>query len=91
MGKGRGDHCDYPLYAIGPSAAPNIAPKSHPSDVDESLLVGAEAKLFRGIAARLNYVAPDRPDMQFAVKEAARLMASPRQCDWRIYARSEGI
>ena len=82
MGKGRGG--DLELSAIGPSATPNVAPKADPNDDDETLLIGEEARLFRGVAARLNYVGPDRPDMRFAVKEAARLMCAPRKCDWRI-------
>ena len=48
------------------------------------LLVGAEAKLFRGIAARLNYMSTDRPDVQYAVKEAARAMSSPCMADCRL-------
>ena len=52
--------------------------------IDESPLEKADAKLFRGVAARLNYLGPDRPDMQYAIKEAARCMASPRQCDWPL-------
>ena len=36
-----------------------------------------DAKKFRGIAARLNDLAPDRLDIGFAVKEAARNMARP--------------
>ena len=40
-------------------------------------LVGEQAALFRGIAARLNYLSMDRPDIMFAAKEACRLMAKP--------------
>ena len=51
--------------------------------VDEAELVGPDAKLFRSVAAILNYMSIDRPDVQYAVKETARLMARPRVCDWR--------
>ena len=54
-------------------------------EVDETALGTADARLFRGDAAWLNYMGPDwpdRPDMQYAIKEAARCMASPRECDW---------
>ena len=54
------------------------------SGVDERPLGTADARLFRGVAARLNYMGPDRPDMQYAIKEAARCMASPRECDWAL-------
>ena len=36
----------------------------------------------RGIAARLNYLSPDRMDIGFAVKEAARNMSKPLIGDW---------
>ena len=32
---------------------------------------------FRGIAARANYLAGDRPDVQYAAKEVCRAMAAP--------------
>ena len=37
---------------------------------------------FRSIAARLNYLAADRPDIAFAVKEVARTMSAPKQGCW---------
>ena len=70
-GKGIGERCS-PLCS------------AEVTDVDETPLAGAEAKLFRGVAARLNYLSPDRPDIQYAVKEAARTMANPRACDWGL-------
>ena len=36
-----------------------------------------EVRRFRGIAARLNYLSQDRPDIQFATKEVCRDMARP--------------
>ena len=54
------------------------------TEADETLLGPVEAKLFRGVAARLNYMGPDRPDMQYAIKESARCMANPRVCDWPL-------
>ena len=76
------------VNALGAPAKPNIAPKVDSDDDDETELTGEEARLFRGVAARLNYVGLDRPDMQFAVKEAARLMSSPRMCDRRILRKT---
>ena len=35
-----------------------------------------------GIAARLNYLSPDRMDIGFAVKEAARNISKPLIGDW---------
>ena len=43
----------------------------------EKELTNNEATLFRGIAARCNYLAFDRPDMQYAAKEICREMSKP--------------
>ena len=43
-----------------------------------------DAKVFRGLAARLNYLAQDRPDVQFAAKEVSRRMARPSTRDWGL-------
>ena len=45
---------------------------------EEEELGSAEATAFRGVAARANYLASDRLDIQFAVKEVCRHMAKPR-------------
>ena len=42
-------------------------------------LVGAEATKFRAIAARANYLALDRPDIQFSTKEICRSMLAPNK------------
>ena len=54
---------------------------------DTTPLERADAKVFRAVAARLNYLGPDRPDMQYAIKEAARCMSAPRECDWILLKR----
>lgn len=46
-------------------------------------LTDEEKTRFRGLAARLKYVAQDRVDVQFAVKEVCRGMASPNEGHWR--------
>ena len=38
--------------------------------------------MYRALAARANYVAADRPDIQFSVKEVCRKMAVPQRRDW---------
>lgn len=45
-------------------------------------LDASEAMRYRAITARLNYLAPDRPDIQYAVKEAARSMSKPLAGHW---------
>ena len=55
---------------------------------DESqLLNAAEAKLYRGVTARCNYLAQDRVDIQYPCKECSRRMARPRQGDWAALKR----
>ena len=52
-------------------------------EVEEEPLDAQQARLYRGVAARLNYIAPDRPDISYAVKEAARNMSCPKPSDLR--------
>ena len=54
---------------------------------DEDILKGDVATKYRAVTARLNYLAQDRPDIQYAVKEAARRMAMPRRGDWMAIKR----
>ena len=57
-------------------------------DCGDDMLLGLdEARQYRAVAARLNYLAPDRVDIQFAVKEAARSMSAPRKRDWILLTR----
>ena len=41
-----------------------------------------EATAYRALAARLNYLALDRIDVQYAAKNITKHMAAPRQYDW---------
>lgn len=54
------------------------------ADVEQGAeeLDAAEATMFRSIAARVNYLALDRPDLQFAAKEVCRLMSRPTRGCW---------
>jgi hypothetical protein len=54
-------------------------------DLAEELieLEAAECTPFRALAARLNYLAQDAPEVQFAAKEVCRDMAKPNQDSWR--------
>ena len=38
--------------------------------------------------ARLNFIAHDRADLQYAVKEASRHMSKPTNRDWRKIVRT---
>ena len=48
------------------------------SDVDDPPLDWGDATCYRSVTARLNYIAPDLADIQYATKEAARHMAIQR-------------
>ena len=37
---------------------------------------------YRGMAARLNYLALDRADIQYATKEASKFMSAPTEGNW---------
>ena len=56
-------------------------------DEEDEMLGSEEARLYRGVAARFNYIAPDRADIAYAVKETARSMSAPRVSDLRKLRR----
>ena len=57
--------------------------KSSPLPEEEDVALKPEyATKFRRVVARANFLSQDRMDIQYAVKEAARGMAIPRQSDW---------
>ena len=53
--------------------------------VEENLveLTSHDSSRYRQLAARANYLAPDRPDIQYAVKELCRKMSCPTRGDWK--------
>ena len=46
-------------------------------EFDETPLSPAEAQKYRSVAARLNFLAQDRPDLQFASRTVAKHMTAP--------------
>ena len=54
---------------------------------DEEALPIQDATPFRALAARANYLSPDRPDAQYAIKEICRGMASPQRGDLKKLMR----
>ena len=58
-----------------------------PEDDDEKELTSKEATMYRRLVARLNYIAQDRPDIQYATKELCRHMADPRRGDVKAMKR----
>ena len=57
-----------------------------PTEPVEPLEAG-EATRYRALVARLNYLALDRPDIMFGVKEAAKRMSAPCAPDWKLLKR----
>ena len=68
-------------------ATPGEDEKPWKEDEDADALKGKDASSYRAITARANYLALDRPDLQFAVKEACRGMANPTRGDLRKLRR----
>ena len=54
---------------------------------NEQPLDRAEASLYRSCVARANYLAQDRADIAYAVKEACRDMANPKANSWEKIKR----
>ena len=54
-------------------------------DREQSPLLGPEQVTeYRAAAARCNFLAIDRPDIQYSAKEASKYMSAPRMCDWEM-------
>ena len=66
-------------------------PADHSDDGDDeeedSDVDGSQATAYRSIAARCNYLAMDRGDIQFATRQACKAMAGPKKRDWRRLKR----
>ena len=65
---------------------------SSPGSKDEEkgegeLLDDMDRTAYRAMAARANYLALDRPDLQFAAKEVCRSMQNPTTTDWNKLKR----
>ena len=56
-------------------------------EIEPELMEGKDASLFRAVVARINFLAQDRSDLQFASKECSRRMAVPRVQDWELVKR----
>ena len=63
------------------------AQKSCAEDPEEEELPASECTRHRAIAARGNYLLPDRPDIQYAVKECCRMMSRPTARSWEMLKR----
>ena len=55
--------------------------KEDQKQVDEKFN-NVQARMFRSVAARANYLAQDRPDVRYAAKELCRHMSMPTEANW---------
>ena len=58
-------------------STPGVEGKEEEDTEEDYKLSGESATHYRAIAARLNYLSTDRPDIQYATKECCRDMANP--------------
>ena len=54
---------------------------------EQTEMAPKEASLYRAITARLNFLAMDRADLQFASNECSRRMSCPRNGNWAALRR----
>ena len=86
-------HADLTVSELGLKEAKPVSTPGTKEDVDRMLadlgpiLSPVDATMYRAMAARLNYLALDRSDIQFATKEIARHMAAPTEGNWLLMKR----
>ena len=77
---------DLDLAAANGVNTPGVKEKTEEVEEDREL-DPTQVKMFRRVAAKANFLALDRPDIQYATKEACRGMAKPMESDWRKLKR----
>ena len=70
-----------------PVVSPGEDAKAWEEEEDEQVLEEDKATEYRGLAARANYLALDRADIQYAVKELCRAMSKPTRGDRKALKR----
>jgi hypothetical protein len=75
------------LKEAKPVETPTEDLKKWEEEENDVELESSKATKFRSIAARCNYLAADRPDLMFAVKEVCREMSSPTVGAWKKLKR----
>jgi hypothetical protein len=79
-------HAEIIVKALGVEKGTGVSTpgvkKKFGDPLDENKPDGGKAKEYRQIMARGNYLAQDRPDIMYAVKELTRGMSAPSEADW---------
>jgi hypothetical protein len=68
-------------------STPGEDDKPWKEEEEAELLKGVQAREYRALSARANYLALDRSDIQYATKECCRGMSCPTVGDWRKLKR----
>ena len=68
---------DLGLQDARPVSTPGEPESKDDEAANSQLLSSSDASKFRGLAARANYLASDRTDLMYSVKEICRHMANP--------------
>ena len=68
------------LVSGNPSVVPRVKLQEEHGDEE---LAGEDLVRYRSVVATANFIAQDRPDVRFAVKEFCREMARPTCASWR--------
>ena len=87
-------HPEIIVAQLGLHSASSVSTPSTPSrptrsedDATNPPLSADDTTACRAIAARCNFLAIDRADLQHATMEACRFMANPRKTDWELLGR----
>ena len=82
-------HADIVIKELGLEGARTLSTPGVPETAEDlrareksSKLSPRDSTLYRGIAARMNYLSLDRSDIQYATKSISRYMSEPRDYDW---------
>ena len=62
----------------------DVVGRTRLDDDEEGKLLPQDARRVRSRAARCNFIAADRFDIQFACKEVCRRMPAPCESDWKM-------
>jgi len=75
------------LQGANAVSTPGVKISGKPNPDMDKELESKQATMYRGLAARANYLSQDRRDIRFAVKEISRRMAKPRVKDLQALKR----
>ena len=80
---------EWGMTNCNPVATPYVKPVGSVTGPQEEAkdMSSSDATLYRRAAARINYIALDRPDLSFASRMASSSMSSPKEGDDQMIKR----